>query len=378
MRVLHYLRAPVGGLFRHVCDLVVGQSRLGLKVGVVCDDSTSDEHASSRLAQLRDFCELGVNQFPMRRRPHYSDARVLADVLRACSKARPDLIHGHGAKGGAYGRLAARCLGARAVYAPHGGSLHFDPLTVAGWTYLRLERFLRRYTHGVLFECQSSAESFASKVGSLACPQRVVYNGLSERDLTPVCPAREQYDFLFIGELRALKGIHVLLESMAILARRRSARLLIVGGGPEEATIRSRVESSGLVDLVDVAPPVHPARSAFADARCVVVPSLAEGFPYVVLEALGAGLPVVTTRVGGIPEMFGPHACHLVAPDDSEALAAAMAGFLDDPAQAGRDGQCLRDRVRASFRLDSMVDAIVDFYSRLPPVSSASADRCAS
>jgi glycosyltransferase involved in cell wall biosynthesis len=71
-----------------------------------------------------------------------------------------------------------------------------------------------------------------------------------------------------------------------------------------------------------------PARQAFALALAVVVPSRAESMPYIVLEAIGAGMPLVATRVGGIPEIFGPASDRLVPPGDAPALAAALAAII--------------------------------------------------
>ena len=87
-----------------------------------------------------------------------------------------------------------------------------------------------------------------------------------------------------------------------------------------------------------------PARQAFALGRVLVVPSRAESLPYVVLEAAAAGMPLIATRVGGIPEIFGPHAGRLVPPDDAAALAAAIAQALDGPDETAAAAAALARR----------------------------------
>ena len=76
-----------------------------------------------------------------------------------------------------------------------------------------------------------------------------------------------------------------------------------------------------------------PAREAFALGRILVAPSRAESLPYIVLEALAAQKPIVTTKVGGVPEIFGPYADRLIASDDPAALACAILRTLDEDAE---------------------------------------------
>ena len=127
LRILHCLRAPVGGLFRHVHDLALGQAQLGAEVGIICDTHTEGDPVA--LGRLADNCVLGVTRISMARQLGFGDRRATGKVARLARKLEADVLHGHGAKGGAYARLAARRLkrkGSRvkAIYTPHGGSLH--------------------------------------------------------------------------------------------------------------------------------------------------------------------------------------------------------------------------------------------------------------
>jgi glycosyltransferase involved in cell wall biosynthesis len=100
----------------------------------------------------------------------------------------------------------------------------------------------------------------------------------------------------------------------------------------------------------------------FARGKIVVVPSLAESLPYIVLEAAAAGRPVIATAVGGIGEIFGPTAGSLVPPADAEALRSAMAKALAAPEQAAREAALRLEHVKASFSLAHMVDQIEAQY----------------
>jgi glycosyltransferase involved in cell wall biosynthesis len=93
-----------------------------------------------------------------------------------------------------------------------------------------------------------------------------------------------------------------------------------------------------------------------------VVPSLAESLPYVVLEAAAAGMPLLATAAGGIPEIFGPLSHCLLPPGDAVALAGAMAQALDNPGAQYAAALELRQRIRAAFSVDLMVEQVLAAY----------------
>jgi glycosyltransferase involved in cell wall biosynthesis len=107
--------------------------------------------------------------------------------------------------------------------------------------------------------------------------------------------------------------------------------------------------------------PAMPAREAFAMARTVVVPSRAEAMPYIVLEAVAGGKPVIATRVGGIPEILGPDSTALVEPGSAPSLAAAMSGAILDPSSLNA---AMPDRAHFAqrFSVETMADGVMSAY----------------
>ena len=361
--VLHCFRPLVGGVFRHVVDLVRGQSARGARVGVVCDSTPGPARAEATLRELADCCELGVNRLPIQRRVQLSDFATRRAIAQTCAGIAPAFVHGHGAKGGAFARL---CAGdARVVYTPHGGVLHYEPGSLAGRIYFALERRLLDATHGLIFESRFGARQFAAKVVTPTVPSQVIHNGLHDDEFEPLAQDDPTFDFVFAGELRKLKGLEVLLLAMQKLGRSRAVSLLACGSGPDASHFERRIRKLDLEGRVTLRPAVTPVTSAFARARVVVVPSLSESFPYIVLEALAAGMPLVSTRAGGIGEIFGERSSDLVPTGDADALASAMASKLDDLPGARREAKALRERVRREFGVARMVDATIDFYRRL-------------
>jgi glycosyltransferase involved in cell wall biosynthesis len=361
LNILHVLRAPVGGLFRHVVDLTRGQAARGHRVGLIADANTGGARADALLAELGPALALGVTRVPMSRQIGASDIAATRHVGRRAADAGADVLHGHGAKGGAYARLA-RAGGAIRVYTPHGGSLHYRWSTPSGLLYLSLERALTARTDLFLFESAYGRDVFAAKIGAPRALVRVVHNGVTAAEFAPVAPAANTADLVFVGELRHLKGVDVLIEALAFLAREgRRASAAIVGEGPDRAAFESLVVARGLEGHVRFTGAM-PARQAFALGRHLAVPSRAESLPYIVLEAAAAAVPLIATRVGGIPEIFGPDADLLVAPDDVPALAAAIRAALDDPAQGRPAAARLQARIRAEFSAETMTDGVLAAY----------------
>jgi len=378
LRILHCLRAPIGGLFRHVYDLVKGQAELGLKVGVICDSETGGADAARALARLADFCALGVARVPMPRHIRPGDFKSYRQVKHLAASLDVDVLHGHGAKGGTYVRLAARGLKSKgrrvgAFYTPHGGSLHHAPTTMTGRIYVQAERRLAPLTDGLIFESLFAARRFSEFIGKPACPVCIVPNGLYPHEFYEPCLADNASDFVFVGELRPLKGVDIMLAALAAQRTVYPATAVIAGTGPDENDFKRLAQKLGIEDKVTFAGSL-PARTAFARGRCVVVPSRAESFPYVVLEAAAAQMPLIATEVGGIPEIVEGTDTPLIRPGDIAALAQQMRAFLTHPKPfLGRAIQ-LQRHVAKRLTVERMTREIVDFYiSALGDVPAAKA-----
>src|SRR5262249_33591963 len=153
----------------------------------------------------------------------------------------------------------------------------------------------------------------------------------SRKEFEPIATQPDATDLVFMGEFRPVKGIDVLVNAIAQL--RRDGRIVtatLVGDGPERDALHAQVDRLGLNDVVQFRPAM-PARQPQSLGRIMVIPSRAESLPYVVLEAAAAGLPLTTTEVGGVPEIYSGMTEGLVAPEDAGALARAIAHALDAP-----------------------------------------------
>ncbi len=362
LNILHVFRAPVGGLFRHVLDLTREQTARGHRVGLIADTRTGGTRGEDALRLLEPSLALGLTRVPMRRHANPSDLLVLAHVVRRAAQTQADVVHGHGAKGGAYARLSFGGKRAVRAYTPHGGSLLFGHDSFAGRFYLATERLLMLRGDLFLFESAYSADIFRKKIGTPRGLVRVVHNGVSRAEFDPIVTKPDATDLVFMGELRPVKGIDVLLDAIARLRDAgRPVTATLVGDGPDRDALQAQAANLGLEGTVQFRPAM-PARVALTLGRIMVVPSRAESLPYVVLEAAAGSKPLITTAVGGIPEIYGPLSNTLVPPLDPAALAQAIAQALDHPDAMAEITQKLRQRVQASFSVDTMVDGVLAAY----------------
>ena len=367
LRILQILRAPVGGLFRHVYDLTHELAARGHEIGIVADSLHTDALTDERLEKLRPLAPLGIHSLPIPRTFGAADLATPLRIRRLADVLQIDVLHGHGAKGGLNARLAR--IGARqrvSLYTPHGGVLNYRPGSAAGQLFRMIERALLGATDAIVFESGFAQRAYTEQIGKPTCPGPVIHNGLMPAEFEPIVPGPGAADFVFIGEFRAVKGISYLLDALVDLraADGRPATLVMAGGGPDLDAIRSQIASLGLTGRVTLLG-VKPARPTLHLGRIAVVPSLAESLPYVILEAAAAGRPVIATDVGGLREIYGPTASSLLPAADAAALRRAMQSTLDDPAAAAREAEMRLAHIRSGFSVAHMTDQIEALYRQV-------------
>jgi glycosyltransferase involved in cell wall biosynthesis len=271
LKILHVFRAPVGGLFRHILDLTRGQIARGHRVGFIVDSLTGGERAAAALREIEPQLALGITRHAIQREVGVADFFALRDVSRRIHDIAPQVLHGHGAKGGAFLRLTRLAPGTIRVYTPHGGSLHYRPNTVRGAFYSALEWILMWRTDLFLFESAFARDAFIAQVGHPRCTVRVVCNGVDQEEFSPVTLVPDATDLAFIGELRPVKGVDVLLDALALLhAQGRRLSMTIAGDGVDRGALQAQVQRLSLHEFVRFIGHV-PARQAFAQGGLLVV-----------------------------------------------------------------------------------------------------------
>lgn len=335
-------------------------------MGIVCDSTTGGAYEEALFETMKGTLALGVHRTPMQRHIGLGDAASAWRTYKIIKELQPDVLHGHGAKGGAYARLfgsllrVSRSRVAR-LYSPHGGSLHYDERTATGKLFFALEWAMATFTDYLLFVSDYERQAYRRKVGEPRIPNVLVYNGLRDTEFEPVAASEQAADLLYIGMMRDLKGPDIFIDAIAKAETRtdRAISAVMVGDGDDLPRYRAQVERLGLDDRIRFLAPM-PARLAFALARLVVVPSRAEAMPYIVLETLAAGKPMIASAVGGIPEIFGSDSPALVRPEADD-IGDKMSQALTD-LEAYRQAMPNMAELKARFGTNVMAAEIEKAY----------------
>ena len=369
LRIIHCFRSPVGGIFRHVRDLAIEHSKAGHDVGIVCDSTTGGAFEDKLFDQIRPYLALGLTRIPINRAISPSDFGAFMKSYQQIKSLQPDVLHGHGAKGGAIARVIGSLLrvnrySVARLYSPHGGSLHFRP-GVPGSAVFMLERILQRMGDATVFVCEFEQRAYTDKIGRLTRKSVVNYNGIDSTEFISPGLVEEPRDFQYIGMMRDLKGgdlfIRAFAEAERIVGRPMSA--LMIGDGPDQENYTEMMIQLGLGQRITMLPAMKQ-RDAFRLARTLVVPSRAEAMPYIVLEAVAAGKPVIASRVGGIPEALGADNPALSPAGDWQAMAQAMARAVTDPAWLEMTRPDM-DLFEKTFSSRAMGQRMIELYQSL-------------
>lgn len=377
LRVLQVLEATEGGTRRHLLDLCRHLDARRFTVSLACsarrDPAFLDDVQSLRRRGI------AVHLVPMCRaiRPLH-DAVALVRLVRLMRRGRYDVVHTHSAKAGFLGRVAARLAGVpRVVHTPHTFPFEMDVGPLVRGLYLGLERWAARLTDVLVCVCPSQRPQAQALVG----PARtvVVENGTAEAPVFDAATAERCRSALgfdegarvagVIGRLTRQKGQLDFVAAARLVAERMpAARFLLVGDGALRGEIERAVAAAGLAARFVITGSLARIEDALAAMDVIVMPSLWEGLPYAMLEAMAAGKAVVATRVGGLPDVIVDGVSGLlVQPRDAPALAAAMLKVLENAEQRSTIGLAAQRTLAGRYRLDDMIERLEAVYEgRLP------------
>jgi glycosyltransferase involved in cell wall biosynthesis len=281
----------------------------------------------------------------------------LARLLR---EWQVDLLHAHDDRACLYGSLAARWARVpRIVHTRHGRSAGSSPRQV------RLMRWATRLAEQVICVSEDAAR-LAQQNGVAATKVCTIWNGIDLKRFG-YCGPNPSGPVVTVARLSPEKGIDSLIRAAALVVRELpSFRLVLAGDGPCRVALEELTTNLGLEAHVCFRGDVRNIPELLGGAGLFVLPSLSEGISLTLLEAMARGLPVVTTLVGGNPEVVEEGATGLlVPPADPGALARAILLLLQDSDRSQRMGQLGRRRVEAQFDVQHMVAAYEAAYQRL-------------
>ena len=362
-RVLHVV-APMraGGLEQVVASLAAAQRAAGAEVAalLVLDHGTDEPYLLSALRAgdvAVHVLRVGARQY----------AAEWTAVVRIVREFQPDIAHTHGYRPDVLAGTAARRAGAPVVSTVHG---------FTGGT--RRNRFYEWLQVRALRRCDAVAavsRPLAERLRAERVPADRLFcvpNGFAPIPMLPRADARAALGLPadarvvgWVGRLSREKGPDVALRALAALGRRgdHSTLLAIVGEGREAEKLGAQAQEAGLtirLRWVGLRPRAAEVLRAF-DA--FLLSSRTEGTPITLLEAMAAGVPIVATRVGGVPDVVSSEEALLVASEDADAMATALETIAQDPEAARRRARRARERLGAQFAVEPWVAAYERIYA---------------
>jgi glycosyltransferase involved in cell wall biosynthesis len=292
----------------------------------------------------------------------WRDLRGLLELVTLLRRERPDILHANSSKAGVLGRLAAALAGVPIrIFTVHGWAFSAHS-GIAAAVYERAERLMRPLTTVTI--CVAESERVAGLAVRACDPERtiVIRNGVAS-GAAPQRGADTEPTLVAVGRLQKPKDLLTLVRALGRLRSRFAA--LIVGDGPDRPRVEEEIDRLGLDREVVLAGDSGDVAELLARSDVFVLSSTSEGLPISILEAMAAGLPVVASSVGGVPEAVADGETGLlVPPRDPVRLAAALERLLDDPTLRRRLGANGRERVREHFGLEAFQRAHLDVYRR--------------
>jgi len=353
VRVWHLLTQATGGPADHVADVAPVLASLGHDVTVVMPDGPAAARVEAAGVRRLDVAVASKRDA--------GGAARFAALLRA---ERPDVLHCQDRRAGLVGRIAARAARVPVVFTLHGAPDGLSHLVRGNLRagaerrrdrlyYLHAERWLA-WAGGGLIVAPSQAihEFLVHQVGVPASRVRVVPNGVS---LTRFTPARTGgAGVLWLGLMGPVKRLDVLLDALG----RNGLRAVLAGDGPLRDEVRRAAAPLG--EQVSMPGFVADPVPLFAAADVFVLCSAAENMPLSLLQAMACGVPVVATRVGGVPEVVRDGVDGLlVPPGNAAALATALTAVTPEMGAAGRQ------RVEEAFGIERCAAGLAGVYAEV-------------
>jgi glycosyltransferase involved in cell wall biosynthesis len=367
MRILLVTEAAAKGTGRHVLDLAQGLIARGREVHLLYSPVRMDESFRKRMWAMRDLIHVALH---MEREICPGDLSMVWSARRYLQRAGPfDIIHGHSSKGGAIARLAAIGSGVPAIYTPHAMvTMAPDLSPLKRWTFGFAEWGLSKFSRRIIAVAPEEAR-FAVASGLGKSRVAMVPNGMGTLEMPPREEARQncglRADHVVVGWVGRLvdnKAPDLLLRAAAVgMQTVPQLRLVFIGDGPKRKELETLSQVLGIEEKV-VLLGEKDARKFLSAFDILAMTSRMEGMPYVLLEAMAAGLPIVATNASGVELLIKPQVNGAIIPtDDLEALTTELTALATDRSLRLRMGAASQKRV-AGFTIDRMVDRILSIY----------------
>lgn len=366
--VVHLIfKLDVGGLEKVMLDCIKGTQNSGISHAVIALTETTE--FASNLPR-------NVQVFSLNKKAG-SDLGCHIRLYKLLKCLKPTIIQTYNIATIEYHPIAWLAGVKGHIHAEHGRDI-YDPKG-ENKKHNLLRRFMSRFIQSYIAVSDDLTQWLLNYVKLNPAKVKLIYNGVDtnkfsrltniKRTVTPYAES----DFVFgaISRLTPIKDHHNLIQAFAILKNKHNekinnVKLLIVGDGPLKKELQQLVNTLNLADYITFTGERNDIKEILSELNVYVMSSIAEGIPLAILEAMSTGLPIVSTNVGGIPELLeSKKQGLLVPPQNSEALAQGLLWMIENKTLALAQGQVSRKIVESKFSLTSMVDNYLKEYKKL-------------
>ena len=294
------------------------------------------------------------------------DLRAVAELAEALREFSPNIISLHTAKAGWIGRIAASKLGLPAVYTPHGWPSGSRFSFSAGLAFRLAEKVMANRAAAIVCVCQYEKDLALRQRLAAADRLHVIHNGV--HDIAPELraePGRGPVRIVSVARFETPKDHYTLIRALAML-RAQDWQAELVGDGPLQTQVRTLADTLSIGDRIKFLGYQADPAPVLARAQIFVLSSRSEGFPRSLLEAMRAGLAVVASRVGGVPEAVEDGVSgRLVSPANSAELASALAALIGDPGLRERLATQARQTYENHFSFERTAELTLALYREI-------------
>ncbi len=364
MLIAEIIGRAEGGMKQHYIALINGLIESGHEVVAICsfgEDEARELEKTGAAVYAVDICLDPPTAF-------------IPGLIKLCRLIRglgPDIVHLHGFKAGAAGRMAAFLAGCPAVYTVHNFVLDHKQ-GLSRFLISTLEKGMRFRTNAYITVSKALRDSMIEDFRIEGDKVSVIYNCIWGISREGSFDAREKHnvgqDEVLLGTVARLipsKGIDVLIRALPLISN-ENIKLMIVGTGPDEDRLREIAGSLGLTGRVIFTGQVGSVNEYYKAFDLFILPSLSEGMGITVLEAMHFGLPVIATETGGIPELVR-HGSNglLIKPGDSKAAAKAVDYLLKNPEIASGLGRKAEKDAMENFAYGMMIAKTLEVFEKV-------------
>ena len=360
--VVQILRNPEGGIRKHVVDILDGLSDKDVRQVLVTDYSKKDKDLDFLKEKGIIIIDVTISN-----KPGLLDIVTCVKIYRHLRQYSPDVIHGHGAKGGLYARVLAFLLRSKAIYTPHGGSVHRMYGRLSTIIYNTIENILSFFTDVFLFESNYTKNAFLQSTGRLGQNHFVNYNGVEFTKLlsTSIYQSGEVVRMASFGLLRHLKGFDIMIEACKILKERNipfSYHIYGDGFGDYKNELNSKILQLNLLDEVRIMPYSVDVYSTMLKYDFIIQPSRFESFGYVPVEAMALRIPVISSQNGGLKEVVIDGCGFPCSSNSAKEYAQIIEGLYRNANKLQQNVDKAYSRAINLFNKDTMIKNIYNHY----------------